>query len=297
MKRAGGGQLFAAIALAALLSLGGPAAAQKIVRQGSVERMVIVDGESVEGWHVTEATLEPSAEHARSGKAMLFKVPIDWHAGEKKYPIGWPRCWLPLDPPQDWSKWDRLSFWVYADYTGDTLPSRPLGLIITTKEYGGWNRSLDTLAKGEWRHFVFSLDTIPGRDKVVEVKFYISEAYYRDKETVRFFIDDFELLRYTRPTVVALEPLAEVCYVDEPAMPVEIEVLGVPEQSTAKVTLRIELRGRVVLQTTRAVPRGRWRLTLRLPGGLRPGVYRLVAAAGDTEVAVPVRLVDSPWQG
>ena len=286
----------AALTIAAALALSTPSVAEKIVREDSIERMVIIDGESLDGWQVTEASLKPSAEHARSGKAMLFEVPIDWHGGEKKYPIGWPRCWLPLKPPQDWSKWDRLSLWIYADYTRDTLPSRPLGLIITTKEYGGWQRSLDTLAKGEWRHFVFPLDTIPGRDKVVEIKFFISEAYYHDKETVRFFIDDFELIRYTRPTVVSIEPLARVCYADEPAMPVEVEVLGVPGESTVQLTLRLEAAGRALLETTRAVPRGRCRLALRLPKGLKPGVYKLVAAVGDTTASAPLRLVDSPWQ-
>ena len=189
-----------------------------------------------------------------------------------------------------------MSFWVYADYTLDTLPSRPLGLIITTKDYGSWQRSLDTLVKGQWQHFVYPLDTIPGRDKVVEIKFFISEAYYRDRETVKFFIDDFELVRYTKPTVVSVEPLARVCYADDPALPVEIAMLGVHGSEETEVELRLEASGKLLVAVQKKLPRGRSRVSLRLPTGLKPGVYKIVASAGGHGVSAAVRLVESPWQ-
>ncbi|MBC7289558.1 MAG: hypothetical protein H5T86_16240, partial [Armatimonadetes bacterium] len=215
--------------------------------------------------------------------------------GEPKYPIGWPRCWLRFPQPQDWSQWDKLSVWIYSEFSRDTLPSPPLVLLIATQEYGTWSAELDTLAKGQWARFVFSLNDIPGRDRVTEVKFSISESAYRHGDVVKFFIDDFELIRYTAPTVASLQPLTAICFADDPAMTAVIELLGVGAGEKVGVRVRLEGQDKTVAQASCELPRGRHRVALRLPAGLKPGTYRLVAETGETAASAEVRLVDSPW--
>ena len=51
-------------------------------------------------WNPAECTV------VQAGKAMTVNMPIDHKAGEKKYPIGWPRLYLEKITPaeKDWSK-------------------------------------------------------------------------------------------------------------------------------------------------------------------------------------------------
>lgn len=271
---------------------------QRIVREGRVERLVIVDGESKEGWSVTEATLELTAAKARSGRALLFHIPVDWHAGEPKYPIGWPRCWLKLpEGSQDWRQWERLRVWIYADTSRDTLPSTPLGLIVTSASRSSWSRSLTELRKGQWVSFEWPLDQIPDRAHVQEIKFFISESRYRDGDVVDFYIDDMELVRYRQPTITKVEPVSALYFADEPAMGVNVEVLGIRPGQQVGVKLALKKEGRTLARGECVVQAGRTRVTLRLPPGLPPGDYVVEVQGEGQALAAPVRLVDSPWEG
>ncbi len=277
----------------------GAADAQRLIREGRIERLLLADGEALDGWAVTEGTLEPSGAHARAGRALLFHIPVDWHAGEVKYPIGWPRCWLKIPPEaQDWAGWERLRFWIYADTSRDELPNLPVTLLITTTgPRSNWSRDL-SLRKGEAVELVFPLDDLPDRDQAQEIKLSISESRYKDGDTVDFYLDDLELTRFTEPTVVSLEPLARVGFADDPALPVMVEVLGLPPGEKAEIRLALMNGDAAVATTTAEVPAGRTRMALRLPPGLAAGDYRLVVPGQDAaELGADLRLLDSPWQG
>lgn len=277
----------------------GTADAQRLIREGRIERLLLVDGEALEGWAVTEGTLEPSSARSRSGRALLFHVPVDWHAGEVQYPIGWPRCWLKIPPEaQDWTGWERLRFWMCADTSRNELPNVPVTLLITTTgPRSNWSRDL-ALRKGEPVELVFALDDIPDRDQVREIKFSIAESRYKDGDRVDFYLDDLELMRFVEPTVVGLEPLARVGFADDPALPVMVEVLGLPPDEKADISLALMKGDTAVATTTAEVPAGRTRMSLRMPPGLAAGDYRLVVLGQDTgELGADLRLLDSPWQG
>ncbi len=271
--------------------------AQPLSAQPRIERLVLADGESVDGWSVTEGTLEPSSVRARSGRSLLFHILVDWHGGEAAYPIGWPRCWFKVpEEARDWTRWERLRFWIYADTSRDELPDTPLSLLLTTVgPRSNWSRDLP-LKKGRWIEFVFPLDDLPGADTVRELKFSISESRYRDKDIVDFYIDDLELIRYTQPTVTGLQALASVCFTDEPALPLMVELLGLAPGKTAPVNLSLRRHGKPVAQGKAQVPAGRNRVSMSLPAGLTPGEYTVHAEAGGQVLSAPVRLVDSPWQ-
>jgi hypothetical protein len=271
---------------------------QQILREGRIERLIICDGESAEGWSVTEATLEPSEQKARSGRSLLFHVPVDWQGGEANYPIGWPRCWFKVpEGARDWSKWERLRFWVYTETSRDTLPNVPLTLLLTTTgPKSNWSRDL-SLKKGEWVEIVLPLDDVPDRDQVREVKFAISESNYAHGDIVDFYIEDFELIRYTEATVVGLEPLTRVCFADEPAVPMMVEMLGLQPEATSAVKVCLMRGDKIVAEGIAQVAMGRNLVKLSLPAGLEVGDYTLGVGTGENALTASIKLVSSPWQG
>lgn len=265
-----------------------------------IERLAIVDGNSAAGWEVTEGTLSPAAVQKNDPNlALLFRVPVDWKAGEAKYPIGWPRCWLRLPKDrQDWSKWDRLRVGVFTRTTREQLPSVPLTLIVSAGGRGSaWSCDLTGLKKDQWAEFVFPVEDIPGRDRVTEIKLPISESRYNHGDVVEFYIGCLELVRYTQPTLVGFEAGTKVAFADEPALPLHVEVLGVRPGEKAAVVINLQDGGRTVMAVTRELPAGRNRITVPLPKGLSAGQYQAVAKIGQQELSIPIRLVESPWQG
>ncbi len=285
--------------VAALMTGPEMARAQRMVREGRIERMIIVDGESKDGWSVTEATLELTSKVARSGRSLLFHIPVDWHGGEPKYPIGWPRCWWQVpEGARDWRGWELLRMWIYADTSRDELPSRPLGFILSTAAgKSSWSKDLDGVAKGKWKQFSFSLDGVPGREEVVSIKFFISESRYRHGDIVDFYIDDLELVRYTKPTLVSLEPVSRVYFADDTAMAVKMDVLGLEPGKEATARIALLKKGKTVASGACRVLRGRNFVTLRLPPGLKAGEYEVCGEMEGQKLTARVRLVESPWGG
>lgn len=262
-----------------------------------VERLVLIDGKTVNGWEAVESTLAPAIIQGTS--ALLFSVPVDWSAGEPNYPIGWPRIQMSVPPEQsDLRRWEQLRFRVRALTDRDPLPTRPLGITISAGDtHVSWERDAVGLQTGQWSEFVFDLRDLPERDRVRSIGVFISEDAYRDGETVRFYISDLELLCYTRPTLVGFDLLAAVAFADAKALPVAVKMLGLGEGDTAPVSLRLKEGAKMLAQAEVLVPKDVTQVSLPLPTGIRPGEYRLVASSGGEERARAVRLVSSPWEG
>ena len=98
-----------------------------------VERLVLIDGKTVNGWEAVESTLTPAV--IQGTNALLFSVPVDWSTGEPNYPIGWPRIQMSLPAEMsDWRKWEQMRLRVYALTTRDPLPYRPLGVTVSSAD-------------------------------------------------------------------------------------------------------------------------------------------------------------------
>jgi len=95
--------LLAPAGLAAWLSLTALAAPPR----EPIETRVLIDGKTTGGWQAVESALTTSRVDGM--KVLLFRGPVDWHAGEPDYPIGWPRIATSLPPDQgDWRGWDQI---------------------------------------------------------------------------------------------------------------------------------------------------------------------------------------------
>ena len=157
-----------------MVSLIGLAAGPVLAQQGpppKMERLVLADGESGAGWNSSEATMEPSAAHARSGRALDFHVKVDYNAGEANYPVGWPRTYLDIPPgEQDWSGWDMLQLWIYSDTSREQLPVTAAGLIVRSADGTNIERSLTELRKGEWTQITVPISSLSDPHHVPSVQ-------------------------------------------------------------------------------------------------------------------------------
>jgi hypothetical protein len=260
------------------------------------ERLALIDGRHVGDWQAEEATLAPSAVEGEP--VLLFTVPVDWQAGEERYPVGWPRISLTLPPEQrDWRGWEQLRLRVLAHSSAGSLPFRPLGITIR----GGtqrisWEDEVPALPVGQWREFTFDVHKLPDPADVRAVGVYISEDKYADKTTLEFAIARLELVRYSQPTLVDLKPVAGVAFADAKALPAQVTLLGLRAGVAAPVELRLMRDGTAVAARQAQAGEGETSLSLALPADLSPGDYTLSGTAGGRTLSAPVRLVRSPWQ-
>ncbi len=280
-----------------LLAIASQAAAE--VPEPAMERLVLADGDSGSKWHAAEATMEPDSEHARAGRAMRFHVDVDHFDGEAGYPIGWPRTYLPLPAEKrDWSRWDFLECWIYAETSRDDLPPNPLGLIVRSPDrQQSFHATLSEVQIGQWTHFRFPVAGMPNPGQNTAVQFFIAEADYAHGDVLDFWIDDLALLRYAEPTLLGIRPQRHVIYADAETLRVEVELTGLDEGATAEVDVALRRDEKTIASTTVTLPSGVSGVVLPLKAS-EPGPYEVHAnVAGSARVlAAPVRVITSPWE-
>jgi len=272
------------------------AASRGIAAAGDVERFVLIDGESTAGWESAESTLTPA--EVEGTKALLFRVQVDWKGGEPNYPIGWPRIQFRLAPGQgDWRKWEQVRVRVYGKKAGAPFPAKPLGITISSgRRNVSWERDCFGLRAGAWQEFVFDLRDAPARDNVTSLGVFISESEYSDGEGLEFYISDLELLRYTRPTLIAFHPLGNVAFADAKALAAVVDMLGVAAGATALVRIELSKDGKMVAAASAQAAEGETQVSLPLSKPVDPGAYSLTIKSGGRSLSHSVTLVASPWR-
>ncbi len=264
-----------------------------------MERCVLADGDSQSKWHPAEAAMEPDPQHARAGRAMRLHIDVDHFAGERAYPIGWPRAYTPIAADrQDWSKWDFLDFWVFTETSREALPGTPLGLIVRSPDKANsFHRPLTELQKGQWTHFRVPVAKLPDPAHCTAVQFAIAESNYAHGDVVDFWIDDLALLRYAEPTLLAVRPQRQVIYADARTLRVEIELTGLEEGENANVDVALRRDGHTVASTTVALPPGITGIVLPIQQA-EPGTCEVQAsvAGASRTLTSPVRVITSPWR-
>ena len=278
-----------------------PAATQDDPLAGHEFReLVLADGSDPEAWVPAECEITSSDEHAHEGTAIHMHIPVDFHAGEIKYPIGWPRMYLPFaEEARDWSGFDFLSLWIYADTSRDKLPSTPVGFAISCPDRNSqWTRTLNEVKKGEWAHIIVPLSACPDLTNCTNIKFHISESNYQDGDTVDFYVDEVKLLAYAEPTILELTPLTGLMYADATSLRVQVRVAGLADDDVAEVTCALKRDGKTLAEESLAVTRGAQSLLMALGSSqLAPGECTLEATIeGGQTTTQTIRIVASPWE-
>ncbi|MGC9317863.1 MAG: hypothetical protein ACP5KN_07505, partial [Armatimonadota bacterium] len=265
-----------------------------------MERLVLADGDSGSEWVPAEATMDPDDRHARQGRAMHFHVDVNFETGQPDYPIGWPRTYLRVTEAQrDWTGWDFVDFWLYAETSRESFPSTALGFIVRCPDRNNqWQTTLEP-KKGEWVHYRFPVSNVPDPTNVHAVQLFISEANYAHGDVLDFWIDELALLRYAEPTIVAVRPLNQVAYADADVLRVRVKLTGMDEGEAVEVLTRLVDDGETLRQSATTLGDGTHTMPLQVGGRLEPGEYEVQAqiVGSDRTLSETIRMVSSPWEG
>ena len=175
-----------------------------------------------ERWGPAECETSVSTRTAWKHPMVHMHIPVDYNAGEKAYPIGWPRMYLNLKPEeQGWKDYDRLEFQLYTESSRDELPKRPLNFHLYNKQGQKQFISMTSAAVGKSITFTLNISDIGVEGEITRLGFNINESDYADKDIIDFHIGGFRLARATKAQVAELKPTAPAIFCDSRVLPVD----------------------------------------------------------------------------
>ncbi len=253
-------------------------------------------------WDPSEATVTAVEERTPGDRpALCFHIPVDHHAGEAKYPIGWPRMYAQLQRPAetDWDAWDRFEFDIQATASVDALPKSPLSFQILCPDRHQNNiTSLDQLKLGEWITVSLPISGLKHLAELARIGFNISESSYADRTVLDFRIGGFRLIRSAECDLADLAIKTPVIYRDAQELRVELDVVGPPINVSRGIPFEIRQGETVLRRETLPAQRGRRIVDMEI-GELKlaPGDYELVAFSAEHTRKAAFKVVPSPWEG
>ncbi len=271
-----------------------------ISAQSAVEYRYLDGAADPKRWGPSECETAVSARAAWEHPALRMRIPVDFAAGEKKYPIGWPRMYLSLLPEeQAWQAYDRFEFQLFTEASRTNLPKRPLMFHVYGQQEEKKLFSLESATIGTTITFTVNISDLGITGKVARLGFNINESDYADKDLIDFHLGGFRLARATVAQITELKAATPALFCDSRVLPVEVVAEGPPEKLAEGVPFELRCGDRVVFSMTLPVARGRQTLDLRLDDAkLEPGTYTLAVcpASPDLRKEVSVTFVSSPWQ-
>jgi len=251
-------------------------------------------------WSPAECEVSQSPHRAWEHPVARMSIPVDFHAGEKAYPIGWPRMYLNLtDEERGWSEYDRLEFQLYAESSREKLPARPVTFHLYDTQGQKKLIVLEQATLKEWRTISINLSDLGLAGPVARLGFNINESDYDDKDKIDFHVGGFRLARATAPHVTELRAVTPALFADSRVLPIELVIEGPAAQLAAGIPAYLRSGPRTVLTRTLPVTRGRQTLYVPLDKTpLTPGTYT-VTVNPDTDGRGPeisVWVTASPWQ-
>jgi len=251
-------------------------------------------------WAPAECETSASERRAWEHPVVRMHIPVDFSAGEKQYPIGWPRMYLNLtDDEKGWQDYDRFEFQVYTESSRQALPKRPVNFHLYDAQGQKKIIALDDVRIGAWATVSLNLSDLGLNGPVTRLGMNINESDYADKDTVTFQLGGFRLARAIEASVTELKAVAPAIFSDSRMLPVELVVEGPSDKLASGIPFQLRAGTRVALSQSVPVSRGRQTLYLSLTGAdLAPGPYSLVVYADTPALRreTAVLITSSPWR-
>ncbi|MDP7132588.1 MAG: hypothetical protein QF437_18985 [Planctomycetota bacterium] len=270
--------------------------------QGGREILRLDHWTNPKSWASAEAEVKASDKKHPDGLPLChLHIPVDHHAGEVKYPIGWPRTWMLVRSlwEKDWRSWDRLEFSIYTESSRKTLPKTPLTLhLYCPDKRRQWHRILSELKPGEWVHYSMPISDMKFVDTVTYVRFYISESNYNDKDVLNFHIGGFRFVRSTECELQSMDVVSGAVF-PEQSLKVKLSVQGPPPKVARGIPFTLRKGGDAIRKETLPVTRGLQILEMEIEElELAPGDYSLTAFEDDPQrkKSAAFRVIESPWK-
>ncbi len=249
-------------------------------------------------WSPSEAEAR-STDTVNGHPTLTFHIDVDHHAGEPKYPIGWPRMYMrkPNDIP--WKDYDKFEFKVFTKTSSNRLPARAFNLKFSGQPRINIDLSFGPkqLKLNEWIPFSMPTNKLGEITSFSSVGFFISEANYPDKEVLDFTFAEIRLVRSSYCKITEMETQG-VRYNTSPTLPVKITVFGPASDAARGIPFQIARGDKVLRLETLPVVRGNQTLQMDVSElNLTNGDYTLTAFPDnpDRKLTVSFKVIDSPF--
>ncbi len=251
-------------------------------------------------WDPAECETTLSNRTAWDQPVVRMHIPVDYHAGEKAYPIGWPRMYLNLQPAeQGWLEYDRLEFQIFTESSRTNLPGRPLTFHLYNAQGQKKLIPMDRTAVGKCSAFTINISDIGLTGEITRLGFNINEADYKDQDQITFHIGGFRLARATAVQATEFKAAAPAIFCDSRVLPLEVVIEGPPGKLADGLPLQLCRGDHIALAVIIPVTRGRQRLAIPLANAeLAPGAYSLIAFPDQPALRKEsfVTIHSSPWK-
>jgi len=255
-------------------------------------------------WRPAEATVSVSELVVDGKPALHMHIPVDYYAGEEKYPIGWPRMYFDLKTPEKvFAQYDRLEFKIYATMSREDVPASALSMALYAESRtpnGAIKFGKEVpLPLGQWIQVSKPISEIKSPEQLRNIGVNISESEYRHGDKLDFHFADFRLVRSSFCRVTAMTAQSAVLFADSGMIPVEIVVEGPASEAARGVPFELSQDGKSLRLETLPARRGKQRLDIDVAElRLAPGEYQLTAFPANPErkVSVPIKIISSPWE-
>ena len=286
--------------IACLVALAGAAAAAEIVREGDMEVLRLESLGRPARWRAIECRVEASETlKARGAPTVRVHIPIDFHAGEKKYPIGWPRFNRVLSGAEgNWKGFERFEFLIYTKLSRPKLPGVPLSFTARGVG-GGYRQVLTKLRLNRWTGISIPVQAVKDKLPMERLYFNISESRYKHGDKLDFYLGGWRLVRSAVAKVASMDIRTPVVYTGGGALRVRLDVVGPPEGVSRGVPLTIAKDGKAIRRETLPAKKGMQTLDIDVSElKLAPGEYRLIAfeKAPSKRKSGVFRVVEGPWR-
>lgn len=233
-------------------------------------------------WTATESSVAVSRLQLQGTPCLQWSVPIDHHAGEPKYPIGWPR--MMFKPPIDQAAWylyDRLELQVQVESSRPEAGPVPVSLTFYVKDDKQGHSLQLKLPPGAWQTVELPIADLPEPALLTGLRAAISESHFQHGDRLEFHFGGGRLLRSGDCVLEKLAVSAAVRQDGRLQLPVVTVMRGPASDVARGVPFQVSRRGEVLRLEVLPVIRGErsWLMDLS-ELGLPPGGYELTAFPG-----------------
>jgi len=277
--------------------------AQGIVREGKSEVLHLDGLADPKRWAPAECTVVASKTLKAIGRpTMHLHIPVDHFAGEKAYPVGWPRMYMSLKRPAEtrWTEFERFEFMVHAKMSRAKPPKQVINLQIhCPRKPQAFYRKLSEIKLGEWVLISIPIRRIKNAEEVARLGINISERDYKHGDKLDFHFGAFRLVRSAEFKLLGLKVRSKVVYRGQPKLKVEFDVAGPPLKIARGLPLTVRQGKRGIRTEMLPVKTGLQTVAIEIDElKLEPGDYTLVAFDNDPDRrrSGTFRVVETPWQ-
>lgn len=278
---------------------------------GTAERKEILPLDSFavpQRWNPAESSVTVAPEKINGRPALKWTAPIDHFAGEKKYPVGWPRMYFKsfYKKPTvitDWKNWDYFEFEIKMTLENDPEnKSCPVTVaVLSAAERPNFSLPLKKLHDGKFHKISIPIDRIVNPAKITYWGFSIAESNYKHGGKLTVVAGNFRLVRSSECTVAVMKLLSPAITSADRAVKLNIQITGPAGDVARGVPFEISCAktGKVIRRETLPVLRGIRDIEVEIDElSLAPGKYFLKAFPGSKvkEKSVVFQVVSSPYK-